>query len=139
MDNEYPKEEEFPEILEKRRLLEEALKVGVVQIYFDPRGGSVVVPEQFKEDAAMSLNLSYGFDPPDLLVNNCGVRATLTFAGLRSKIFVPWESIEYMWDPSTSTMWSDDNLFDSVEIAELSEDIEPEPPTKTFGPLRVIK
>jgi stringent starvation protein B len=78
---------------EKRRQLERALERGRVMIHLDARRPGVVVPERFRSDFHLRLNLSLRFDPPDLTVSEWGVRETLSFGGVRSSVAVPWSAI----------------------------------------------
>ncbi|MBI5547975.1 MAG: stringent starvation protein B [Deltaproteobacteria bacterium] len=78
---------------EKRRLLEKALEHGRVTIHLDARRPGVLVPTRFRQDHHLRLNLSLRFDPPDLTVGEWGVRETLSFAGVRFAVAVPWSAI----------------------------------------------
>lgn len=76
----------------KARLLK-ALEVGMTQIHLDARRPGVLVPKRFAGDHHLVLNLSFRFDPPDLTVNDWGVRETLSFGGERFTIGVPWSAL----------------------------------------------
>lgn len=76
----------------KARLLE-ALERGITLIQLDPRRPGVMVPKKFAAQPHLALNLSYRFDPPDLTVNDWGVRETLSFGGERFVVGVPWSAI----------------------------------------------
>jgi stringent starvation protein B len=78
---------------EKRARLEAALAHGVVTIHLDARQPGVRVPEQFRTDHNLRLNLSLRFDPPDLTVGEWGIRETLSFARTPFKVAVPWPAI----------------------------------------------
>ncbi|MGC4118284.1 MAG: ClpXP protease specificity-enhancing factor SspB [Myxococcales bacterium] len=78
---------------EKKRQLERALEKGRVMIHLDARRPGVIVPERFKADFHLRLNLSLRFDPPDLTVGEWGVRETLSFGGARFTVAVPWSAI----------------------------------------------
>jgi stringent starvation protein B len=71
----------------------ECLEKGMTQIHLDARRPGVLVPEKFKNDHHLVLNISYRFDPPDLAVSEWGVRQTLSFGGSRFTIAVPWEAL----------------------------------------------
>lgn len=87
-----------PSVMDKRnddkkaRLLK-ALEQGMTQIHLDARRPGVLVPKKFLGDHHLVLNLSYRFDPPDLTVNEWGVRETLSFGGERFTIGVPWSAL----------------------------------------------
>jgi stringent starvation protein B len=76
----------------KERLLA-VLDRGMAMIHLDARRPGVLVPTHLKSDPHLLLNLSSRFDPPDLSVGEWGVRATLTFAGKRFTVAVPWSAL----------------------------------------------
>ncbi|HCF62729.1 MAG TPA: hypothetical protein DFS52_32660 [Myxococcales bacterium] len=78
---------------EKMQRLEEALEHGVAMLHLDARRPGVVVPEQFRQDFQLRLNVSYRFAPPDLTVGEWGVRETLSFRAQRFKVGIPWSAI----------------------------------------------
>jgi stringent starvation protein B len=76
----------------KTRLLK-ALDAGMTQVHLDARRPGVLVPRKFAQDHHLVLNVSYRFDPPDLTVNEWGVRETLSFGGERFTVGIPWSAI----------------------------------------------
>jgi stringent starvation protein B len=78
---------------EKKTRLLAALEQGQAQLHLDARRPGVMVPEQFRTEAHLVLNVSYRFDPPDLTVNDWGVRQTLSFNRKRFSVGLPWSSI----------------------------------------------
>ncbi len=78
---------------EKKTRLLAALEQGQAQLHLDARRPGVMVPEQFRTEAHLVLNVSYRFDPPDLTVNDWGVRQTLSFNRKRFAVGLPWSSI----------------------------------------------
>ncbi len=78
---------------EKKSRLLTALEQGMTQIHLDARRPGVLVPKRFQGDHHLVLNLSFRFDPPDLTVNEWGVRETLSFGGERFTIGVPWTAL----------------------------------------------
>lgn len=76
----------------KERLLA-ALEQGMVMIHLDARRPGVLVPPHLRNEPHLRLNLSYRFDPPDLSVNDWGIRSTLSFSGTRFTIAVPWSAL----------------------------------------------
>ncbi len=78
---------------EKQNKMEQALERGIAMVALDARRPGVAVPPQFRDDYQLRLNFSYRFDPPDLVVNQWGVRATLSFGGSRHPVAVPWSAI----------------------------------------------
>lgn len=78
---------------EKKQRLEEALERGVVMVHLDARRAGVLVPQKFRGDYHLRLNLSYSFDPPDLAVGDWGARQTLSFNRTPFKVALPWQAI----------------------------------------------
>lgn len=76
----------------KARLLE-ALEQGMTQVHLDARAPGVLVPKKFVGELHLVLNLSYRFEPPDLTVNEWGVRETLSFGGERFTVAIPWSAL----------------------------------------------
>jgi stringent starvation protein B len=76
----------------KSRLLK-ALDSGMTQVHLDARRPGVLVPKRFLDDHHLVLNISYRFDPPDLTVNDWGVRETLSFGGERFTVGIPWSAV----------------------------------------------
>ena len=79
--------------LDKKERLLAALDQGMVMIHLDARRPGVSVPTHLAAEAHLRLNLSYRFDPPDLTVNEWGVRCTLSFSGSRYTVAVPWNTL----------------------------------------------
>jgi stringent starvation protein B len=78
---------------EKKQRLLTALEKGMAQLHLDARRPGVLVPEAFKKEHHLVLNVSYRFDPPDLTVSDWGVRETLSFSGSRFTVGVPWSAL----------------------------------------------
>jgi len=77
---------------EKKSRLLGSLDLGMTMVHLDARRPGVIVPDDLRK-AHLALNLSYRFDPPDLAVSEWGVRSTLTFAGKRFTVGLPWSAI----------------------------------------------
>lgn len=90
---------------EKKQRLLGALEQGMTQIHLDARRPGVIVPEQFRAEHHLVLNLSYRFDPPDLTVSDWGVRQTLSFSGSRFSIGVPWSALYAVASLVTREFW----------------------------------
>ncbi len=78
---------------EKRQRLLGVLEKGVAQIHLDARRAGVIVPEKFRSQHQLVLNLSYRYDPADLTVSEWGVRETLSFGGTGYTVGVPWSAV----------------------------------------------
>jgi stringent starvation protein B len=90
---------------EKKGRLLDALDRGMVMVHLDARRPGVVVPQDLRTEAHLRLNLSYHFDPPDLSVNEWGVRASLSFSGKRFLVAVPWCSMFAITSYVTKEFW----------------------------------
>jgi hypothetical protein len=76
-----------------REVLETALARGVAAIKLDAKLAGVVVPEPLRHQDLV-LNLSWNFAGRDLVVNDWGVRQTLTFGTAGSfACAIPWNAI----------------------------------------------
>lgn len=113
---------------EKKDRVLEALEQGMTQIHLDARRPGVLVPEKFRGDHHLVLNISYRFDPPDLSVSEWGVRQTLSFGGSRFTVAVPWSALYAVASLSTREFWMfPDDL--PQELAEAATEKAKLPPT----------
>jgi hypothetical protein len=58
-----------------------------------PAVPGVVLPEHLCEEALVRLNLLVGRDTSEVLLDEWGIRCTLTFRGRRSDCALPWTAI----------------------------------------------
>lgn len=92
-------------VSEKKQRLLQALDKGKSQVHLDTRRPGVIVPAEHRGGHHLVLDLSYRFDPPDLDVNDWGVRETLSFGGERFKVGVPWSAIYAIASHVTHELW----------------------------------
>ena len=92
-------------VKEKKDRVLEALEQGMTQIHLDARRPGVLVPEKFRGEHHLVLNISYRFDPPDLSVSEWGVRQTLSFGGSRFTVGVPWSALYAVASLATREFW----------------------------------
>ncbi len=78
----------YPEMLEACRAASEIDYVVVA-----PSAPGVVLPEHLQHEDLVRLNLVVGRDAPEVLLDEWGIRATLTFRGQRCECAFPWPSI----------------------------------------------
>jgi len=90
---------------EKKKRLLESLEKGMAQVHLDARRPFVAVPERFKDQPQLVLNISYRFEPPDLTVSDWGVRETLSFGGERFVCGIPWSAIFAVASVVTREFW----------------------------------
>jgi stringent starvation protein B len=91
--------------LEKKDRLLAALDRGMVMVHLDARAPGVMVPAHLRAEHHLRLNLSYRFDPPDLSVGDWGVRSTLSFAGSRFGVAIPWSALFGITSYATNEFW----------------------------------
>jgi stringent starvation protein B len=135
---------------EKEKALRSMLDQGLTLVHLDARVPGVVVPERFREDAHLRLNLSWRFGLPDFTINDFGVRATLSFGGLNFSCAIPWGAVFGMTSHATgrTLLFPEDvpdELLDAAPPASAPqprEDAPPPPPElsgKRRGHLRLVK
>jgi len=86
---------------EKRRQLQVMLDAGLVMLHLDPRADDVIVPQQFKGDPVLRLNLAWGFNLPALDVGVDGVYAVLSFNRQNFGCTLPWSAVFAMTAPDS--------------------------------------
>jgi stringent starvation protein B len=79
----------------KKTVLEQLLTEGMVLVALDARLPEVDVPTHLGQDPQLRLNLSHRFGLP-MAVQEWGVRATLTFAGVPYSCCFPWRAVFLM-------------------------------------------
>ncbi len=124
-------------VKEKKDRVLQALEQGMTQIHLDARRPGVLVPEKFRREHHLVLNVSYRFDPPDLSVSEWGVRQTLSFAGSRFTVALPWSAIYAVASLTTREFW----MFPEdmpEELAEAATEKARLPPTEPETPQRAV-
>src|SRR5260221_2837684 len=77
----------------KRQVLLAYLESGVAMVHLDARRPGVSVPQQYRNEAHLRLNLSYRYGIPDLVIDDARVQATLSFGGRSFQCVLPWQAI----------------------------------------------
>lgn len=90
--------------LAKKRLLEQALDRGVVQLRLDARRPGVRVPEHLVAESSLALNISLRFPDTGLVINDRGVAASLRFGGSRFRCVIPWPALWGMLVPGAESL-----------------------------------
>ncbi len=65
----------------------------VESIIVNPSANAVKVPEYLAEEELVRLNLLIGRDTPEVLLDEWGIRCTLTFRGRRFDCALPWHAV----------------------------------------------
>lgn len=126
----------------KRELLETLLDKGMTLVALDGGAAGVDLPERLLGDPQVRLNLSYRFGLP-IELDDEGVRARLTFAGVPHDCKIPWGAI-YL---AHSHVSEEQYLFladvpdallpgNAVAVAEGEGEAEEPEPKKPAGPPR---
>ncbi|MFZ5441595.1 MAG: ClpXP protease specificity-enhancing factor SspB [Myxococcota bacterium] len=105
------------------------LEKGMTQIHLDARRPGVLVPERFRTEHHLVLNISYRFDPPDLAVSDWGIRQTLSFGGSRFTVAVPWSALYAVASLTTREffMFPDDMPAELADAATEKAQLPPAP------------
>lgn len=125
----------------KKEQVLECLEKGMTQLHLDARRPGVLVPEKFRGQHHLVLNISYRFDPPDLAVSDWGIRQTLSFGGSRFTIAVPWSALYAVASLVTRDQWMfphdmpEEFAAAATEKAQLPE---PEPAERPRAVLREV-
>jgi stringent starvation protein B len=129
--------------LEKRDRMLELLDRGLVMVHLDPRCEGVLVPEWFKDDPTLRLNIAYGFNLPSLDIDEEGVYAVLSFGGQNHGCMLPWSAvfaITLPQDQHDGQVWPSSlpkELLETMAAVEAGAEEIGSPPS---GPrLRVVK
>lgn len=86
------KHEVRPESAAKKAVLEAALRGGVAKVVIDARKGAVV-PTPFSENYHLILDLSWEFEPRDMVLTDECIEATLSFCRSPFKVKIPWSAV----------------------------------------------
>jgi stringent starvation protein B len=104
------------------------------RVHLDARRPGVVLPPRLLGDGHVRLDYAYGFTPPihDLVVDDEGIHATLSFNRVATKTFVPWSAIYLIADyEGHGAVWPEDIPPDLLEpgSAATAPDLKAPPPS----------
>ncbi len=115
---------------QKRETMVQLLDRGLVMVHLDPRVDGVKVPEWFKSDPTLRLNIAYGFNLPALDIDEEGIYAVLSFSGVDHGCNLPWESVFAITRPDAQhegRMWPESLPPELVEtMSAMAEAVEKE-------------
>jgi stringent starvation protein B len=100
------------------------LQSSAVRVHIDPTVDGVVLPLQFIE-SGRPLRLDYSFDAPipigNLLVDDRGISATLSFNLLPHQTFVPWNAVFCLVAPEYGGIIWNEDVPDALDALGESE------------------
>jgi hypothetical protein len=124
----------------KEAFLDHLSKLPQVYVRIDARREGVEVPPHLKDNPVLAL--VYGLDMPvpidDLVANDDGIAATLSFGRTPHKTFVPWPAIYIIGSEDRGIVYKAD-IPKEVEVMPLGEDAPPLEPKKVPTPLSVME
>jgi len=98
------------------------LEKAEARVHLDARHPGVILPPRLQSERHLMLDYAYGFSPPipDLVVDDLGVHATLSFSRIPTKTFIPWEAIYLIADfEGNGAVWHEDVPPDLVAALEM--------------------
>lgn len=107
----------MPPSLSKKETLLAFLDRGVAMVHLDARRPGVRAPPQFAQEPCLRLNFSYKYGLPDLVIDDAGVSASLSFGGRSFHCVVPWAAVYGMSSQASGAeaVWHEDLPAEVVE------------------------
>jgi hypothetical protein len=105
----------------KREVMQALLERAEARVHLDARREGVKLPDRLRTDGHVRLDYGYGFQPPipDLLIDDAGIHATLSFSRVPFRTFVPWTAIYLIADfDGNGAVWQEDIPVDLLDVAE---------------------
>jgi hypothetical protein len=81
-------QQRWPEMLEACRLAS-----AIEWVMVAPGVAGVTLPEYLRDEQLVRLNLVAGRDTPEVLLDDWGIRCSLTFRGTRVEVAMPWGAV----------------------------------------------
>lgn len=98
------------------------------RVYLDARKDGVRLPAHLRSEPQLRLDYSYGFHPPiaDLIVDDDGIGATLSFNQRPQQTFIPWRAVYLIADyDGNGAVWQDDIPGEVLERVAAALDKQP--------------
>lgn len=110
--------------VDKKQTLLAFLERGVAMLHLDARRAGVSVPQRYAGQAQLLLKFSYRYGLSDLLIDEWGVRATLSFSNRPFLCALPWSAVFAITSETSGAgqLWPEDV---PAEVAELLRTPEP--------------
>lgn len=118
------------------------------RVHLDARRPGVRLPPRFLGEAHLRLDYGYGFVPPipDLVVDDDGIHATLSFHRQPFTTFIPWTAVYLIADfEGNGAVWQEDIpadlMVDAGAVDAPAPEKAPDPPGKKPRPshLKLVK
>lgn len=96
---------------EKEQYFTAMLGEGVVMVHLNPRAPGVIVPERFKKDVLLRVNIAVGFNLPVFRIEHEGIVTMLSFNRQNFLCTIPWTSIFCLTLPDkghAGRVWEED-------------------------------
>lgn len=110
---------------DKRQVVESLLQQGPLLVHIDARHDDVCVPPKLRGNASLVLRLGHGLKPPiyDLVVDDDGISATLTFGASPSHCKLPWNRIyaTVLVGAAQGMVWPQDIPPDAAIVAHAAQ------------------
>jgi hypothetical protein len=111
----------------KREVMLALLERSEARVHLDARRDGVRLPDRLLGSGNVRLDYGYGLSPPiaDLVVDERGIQATLSFNRTPFLTFVPWASVFLIADfDGNGAVWKEDiptDLLDGVQESPASD------------------
>jgi Stringent starvation protein B len=95
----------------KREVMLALLERAEARVHLDARRPDVQLPARFLGQAHLRLDYGYGFTPPipDLVIDDAGIHATLSFNRIPFATFIPWSAVYLIADfDGNGAVWQED-------------------------------
>lgn len=122
---------------DKQTVMLELLKEAWVYVHIDPRREGVVLPEFLREEPRVVLQYGYNMPVPiyDLIVDERGIGATLSFRRVAQPTFIPWSAVFALTDGEKHGMvWEEDIPHELLKEAAAPAKPTAEPAAPTLAP-----
>ena len=106
-----------PASTEYQPIMEKLLDAGIVMVHLIPNLLGVRVPAAFRDQPVLRLNFSYRFGISDFMVDERGVRASLSFGGVNHFCDIPWGAVLALSSTPADEMyvWVENFSLDQLE------------------------
>jgi hypothetical protein len=126
----------------KKEVMLALLERSEARVHLDARRDGVLLPERLRGDGHVRLDYGYGLTPPipDLVIDDDGIRATLSFSRVPFATFIPWTAVYLIADyDGNGAVWQEDippDLLEGVAPGEAPPPPDPPKPDKPQKPPR---